>query len=61
VVSHPVRFAPERARLTREQLAVKTDVSSTTPYLAERAGLTSPSSASKVAAALGVLPAELQT
>lgn len=53
----PVRSAREHAGLTREQLAVKAGVSSTTLYLAERAGLISAATAAKVARVLGV-PAE---
>jgi transcriptional regulator with XRE-family HTH domain len=56
----PVRLARERVGLTREQLAVRAGVSSSTLYLAERAGLLSDAIATKVAAALGVSPKELR-
>jgi transcriptional regulator with XRE-family HTH domain len=56
----PVRLARERAGLTREQLAVKAGVGSTTLYLAERAGLISPATAAKIAPVLGVPAEELQ-
>ncbi len=56
----PVRAARERAGLTREQLAVKAGLSSSTLYLAERAGLISAATATKLAAALGVPTAELR-
>ncbi len=49
-----VRTARERAGLTREQLAVKAGMSSTTLYLAERAGLISAATAAKLAPILGV-------
>jgi ribosome-binding protein aMBF1 (putative translation factor) len=61
VYPSPVRRARERAGLSREQLAVKAGVSSTTLYLAERAGLITPSTAAKVAAALGIAAEELQS
>jgi DNA-binding XRE family transcriptional regulator len=48
-----VRAARERTGLTREQLAVKAGVSSTTLYLAERAGLMSATTAAKLALILG--------
>ncbi|ACG73251.1 transcriptional regulator, XRE family [Anaeromyxobacter sp. K] len=57
---NPVRAARERAGLTREQLAVKAGLSSSTLYLAERAGLVSAATAAKLAAVLGVAAAELQ-
>lgn len=56
----PVRAARERAGLTREQLAVKAGCSSSTLYLAERAGLLSEAIAAKLAAALGIDAAELR-
>lgn len=59
--TNPIRRARERAGLSREQLAVKAGVSSTTLYLAERAGLLSPNTAAKVAAALGVTAEELES
>ncbi len=46
--------------MTREQLAVKAGVSSSTVYLVERAGLLSDTIATKLAAALGVDPSELR-
>jgi transcriptional regulator with XRE-family HTH domain len=56
----PVRRARERVGLTREQLAVRAGVGSTTVYLAERAGLISANTAMKLAAVLGVTAEELQ-
>jgi transcriptional regulator with XRE-family HTH domain len=56
----PLRRARENAGLSREQLAVRAGVSSTTLYLAERAGLLSPNTAAKVAAVLGVSAEELR-
>lgn len=56
----PVREARERAGLTREQLAVAAGLSSSTLYLAERANLLSEATAAKLAAVLGVAPAELR-
>jgi len=53
-VPNAVRSARERAGLTREQLAVRAGVSSTTLYLAERAGLLSAATANKIAPILGV-------
>ena len=55
----PVRAAREHAGLTREQLAVKAGVATTTVYLAERAGLISPTTAGKLAGVLGCGPNEL--
>jgi transcriptional regulator with XRE-family HTH domain len=55
-----VRSARQNSGLTREQLAVKAGVSSTTVYLAERAGLISETTAKKLASVLGVSPEELQ-
>ncbi len=55
-----VRAARERAGLTREQAAVKAGVSSSTLYLAERAGLLSDNIAAKLAKALGMTPEELR-
>jgi transcriptional regulator with XRE-family HTH domain len=55
-----VRAARERAGLTREQLAVRAGLSSSTLYLAERAGLVSAMTAAKLAAALGVPVEELR-
>jgi len=52
--SNAVRAARERAGLTREQLAVRAGISSTTLYLAERAGLISAATAAKLAPILGV-------
>lgn len=49
-----VRAARERAGLTREQLAVRAGIAGSTLYLVERAGLISPTTASKLATALGV-------
>jgi DNA-binding XRE family transcriptional regulator len=54
----PVRTARLNARLTREQLAVKACVSTTTVYLAER-DLLSQNTAKKLAAVLGCDPATL--
>lgn len=54
----PVRTARLNAGLTREQLAVKACVSTTTVYLAERA-LLSENTAKKLAAVLGCDPATL--
>lgn len=59
--SSPVRRARERAGLSREQLAVKAGISSTTLYLAERAGLLSPNTAAKIAAVLGIAAEELES
>jgi DNA-binding XRE family transcriptional regulator len=56
----PTRSARENAGLTREQLAVKAGLSTTTVYLAERAGLISPTTAEKIAAVLGVKPEDLR-
>lgn len=58
-VPNRLRSARERERLTREQLAVKAGVSSSTLYLAER-GLVSDATLAKVAVVLGVDPAELR-
>jgi transcriptional regulator with XRE-family HTH domain len=55
-----IRSAREARGLTREQLAVRAGVSSTTLYLAERAGLLSDATAAKVAAVLGVAAEELR-
>lgn len=55
----PVRSAREQAGLTREQLAVKAGVGTTTVYLAERAGLLSEQIAVKLAAVLGCAPEQL--
>ena len=49
-----VRRLRERAGLTREQLAVKAELSSTTVYLVERARLISEATATKIARVLGV-------
>jgi transcriptional regulator with XRE-family HTH domain len=49
-----IRNARERAGLTREQAAVRAGISSTTLYLAERAGLISAATAAKLAPILGV-------
>jgi transcriptional regulator with XRE-family HTH domain len=56
-----IRAAREAAGLTREQLAVKAGVSSTTLYLAERAGLISANTTAKVASVLGIPAKELQS
>jgi DNA-binding XRE family transcriptional regulator len=56
--ANPVRTARLNAGLTREQLAVKACVSTTTVYLAERA-LLSENTAKKLAAVLGCDPAAL--
>lgn len=60
VKRNPVRAARERAGLTREQLAVKAGLSSSTLYLAERAGLVSPATAAKLAGVLGVPAKDLR-
>lgn len=57
--SSRVRTARESKGLTRERLAVMAGISSTTLYLAERAGLISPSTAEKIAPFLGVPAGEL--
>lgn len=57
---NPIRAARERAGLSREQLAVKAGVSSSTLYLAERAGLVSDATIAKLAEALGIPLAELK-
>lgn len=57
---NPVRAARERLGLTREQLAVRAGLSSSTVYLVERAGLISQATAEKLAKALGCDPAELR-
>jgi transcriptional regulator with XRE-family HTH domain len=49
-----VRQLREARGITREQLAVRAGISSSTLYLAERAGLMTPATAGKVAAALGL-------
>lgn len=56
-----IRELREQRGIIREQLAVKAGVSSTTLYLAERAGLLSDATAAKVAAALGVSVEELRS
>lgn len=53
----PVRALREQAGFTREQLAVRAGISSSTLYLVERAGLLTRATAEKLAQALGV-PAE---
>ncbi len=58
--SSPTRRLREQRGLTREQLAVKAGVSSSTVYLVERAGLLSDLVAAKLAAALGVDASELR-
>ncbi|WP_248343575.1 helix-turn-helix transcriptional regulator [Anaeromyxobacter paludicola] len=55
-----VRAARERLGMTREQLAVKAGVSSSTVYLVERAGLMSKTTAAKLAVVLGVSAEELR-
>lgn len=57
--SSPTRRIREKRGLTREQLAVRAGVSSSTVYLVERAGLLSKPIAAKLAAALGVTVEEL--
>ncbi len=54
-----IRSARERAGLTREQAAVKAGISSTTLYLAERAGLISAATAAKLEPVLGLPAAQL--
>jgi DNA-binding XRE family transcriptional regulator len=61
IKTSPVKSAREHAGLTQEQLAVKAGLSSTTVYLAERAGLITPTTAAKIAAVLGVPAEELQS
>jgi transcriptional regulator with XRE-family HTH domain len=56
----PTRRLREQAGMTREQLAVKAGVSSSTVYLAERAGLLSDAIAAKLARVLGVEPSQLK-
>ncbi len=56
---NPVREARERQGLTREQLAVKAGVASSTVYLAERAGLLTIRTAEKLAGVLGVTASDL--
>lgn len=56
----PLRAARLRAGLTREQLAVKAGLSSSTLYLAERAGLASEATLDRLAAALGVPVSEIR-
>lgn len=56
-----VKTAREHAGLTQEQLAVKAGLSSTTIYLAERAGIVTASTAAKIAAVLGVPAEDLQS
>jgi DNA-binding XRE family transcriptional regulator len=58
---HRLRTVREDAGLTREQLAVKAGISSSTLYLAERAGLMSPNTARKIAAVLRVPAEDLQS
>ena len=60
LIQNRVREVRERKGLIREQLAVKAGVSSSTVYLAERAGLMSPATAEKLAVALGVPVEELR-
>lgn len=55
-----VRELREARGITREQLAVKAGLSSSTLYLAERAGLITEATAVKLAAALDVRPEELR-
>jgi transcriptional regulator with XRE-family HTH domain len=55
-----IRALHEARGLTREQLAVRAGISSSTLYLVERAGLLSPATAEKVAAVLGVPATELR-
>lgn len=59
VKQRPVRLERERLGLTRERLAVQAGVSTSTVYLAERAGLLSRPIAEKLAAVLGVSPEDL--
>jgi transcriptional regulator with XRE-family HTH domain len=56
----PTRRLREAQGLTREQLAVRAGVSSSTVYLVERAGILSPTIAAKLAVVLGVDPGELR-
>lgn len=58
--ANPVRARREQAGLTREQLAVRAGISSSTLYLAERAGLLSEETAAKLARALRVAVEELR-
>lgn len=57
----PTRRIREENGLTREQLAVRAGLSSSTVYLVERAGLLSDATARKLAAVLGVNPEELRS
>lgn len=56
----PVRVARERAGITQFELAVEAGVHPATVSLAERGAPISPTTAAKLAAALGVSPEELQ-
>jgi transcriptional regulator with XRE-family HTH domain len=56
---YPTRIKRERVGLSREQLAVKAGVGTTTLMLAERAGLISAATAAKLAIVLGCRPEEL--
>jgi DNA-binding XRE family transcriptional regulator len=55
-----IRQLREDRGIIREQLAVKAGVSSSTLYLAERAGLLSDETAAKIAKVLGVTIEELR-
>lgn len=56
---HPVRIHRERAGLSREQLAVRAGVGTTTVYIAERAGLITSATAAKLAVVLDCEIADL--
>jgi transcriptional regulator with XRE-family HTH domain len=56
---YPVRIHRERAGLSREQLAVRAGVGTTTVYIAERAGLITSATAAKLAVVLGCEVADL--
>ncbi len=56
----PTRRLRTQRRMTREQLAVKAGISSSTLYLVERAGLLTDVVAAKIARVLGVKPSELR-
>ncbi len=58
--SSPTRRIRVQKGLTREQLAVKAGISSSTLYLVERAGLLTDAIAVKLARALGVKQSELR-
>lgn len=56
----PTRRLREKRGMTREQLAVKAKIASSTLYLVECAGLLSDAVAEKLAGALGVSPEDLR-